>query len=151
MTDTLYKITDADGWTRKGHDNACLWSEGVTHKGTGEGNLCGPGWIHAYIDPHLAVLFNPIHGNYDNFRLWEAEGEIVKRDHQLKVGCKSLTVIREVDVPTITTEQRIRFAIFCARSVYNDKSFIQWSDDWLNGNDRSARAARAARAAARAA
>ena len=65
----LYKLTDGDGQTMSGTQ----WGPGVSHSGTGEGELCGPGWIHAYEHPLIAVLLNPIHANIQNPRLWEAE------------------------------------------------------------------------------
>ena len=65
----LYKLTDSCGRTRDG----TRWGPGVSHSGTGKGELCGPGWIHAYEHPLVAVLMNPIHANFQNPRLWEAE------------------------------------------------------------------------------
>lgn len=138
----LYKLTDENAMTR----NNTQWGPGVTHNGTGEGDLCGPGWIHAYTDPLLAVLFNPIHADFKNPRLWEAEGDVGKTDHGFKVGCRSLTTIREISVPEITTEQRVRFAILCARQVCDDPTWMRWVDRWLSGEDRS-EAAAATRAA----
>jgi hypothetical protein len=148
---TLYKLTDQDGYTRRGYDNACLWAEGVSHSGTGEGDLCGPGYIHAYTHPLLAVLLNPIHADFTSPRMWEAEGEIAKLDRGLKVGCVTLTTVRELPLPVVTMEQRVRFAILCAKVVYNDPAWNAWADRWLDGTDRTVSAAReAAEAAARA-
>ena len=143
----LYKLTDANAQTY----NKTQWGEGITHEGTGEGELCGPGWIHAYTDPLLAVLLNPIHGDFKSPRLWEAEGEVGKEDLGLKVGCKKLTTLKEIPLPEITNNQRIRFAILCALEVYLDGAFINWANDWLSGVDRSANAANAAAYAANAA
>ena len=144
----FYKLTDANGQTK----NNTQWGEGVTHAGTGEGPLCGPGWIHFYTDPLLAVLLNPIHGNFQSLRLWETEGEVGARDHGLKVGCKSATTIREIPVPIVRLEQRIRFGILCAKRVYGNVAWNTWADKWLSGEDRGIAAARAvARAVARAA
>lgn len=98
----LYKLTTQDFKTRPGKSNECLWGEGVTHVGTGEGELCGPGYIHAYEHPLLAVLLNPIHANYVNPVMWECEGGIAKRDGQLKVGCVSLTTLKRVLLPKIS-------------------------------------------------
>ena len=139
----LYKLTDSCGKTR----NGTQWGPGISHSGTGEGGLCGPGWIHAYEHPLIAVLINPIHANFKNPRLWEAEGEIAIRDGQLKCGCKTLTTIREIPLPAITTEMRVRFAILCAKEVCADPAWIAWADKWLSGEDRTqAAAAIAARA-----
>jgi hypothetical protein len=135
----LYKLTDASGRTRGGTQ----WGEGVSHSGTGEGQLCGPGYIHAYEHPLLAVLLNPIHAAFDNPRLWEAEGVIALRDGQLKCGCVTLTTTREIPLPQITTEQRVGFAIRSALAVYADPEFMKWAQAWLDGVDRSAYAAHA--------
>jgi hypothetical protein len=143
----LFKLTDRDGQTR----NGTQWGPGVSHSGTGEGGLCGPGWIHAYEHPLIAVLMNPIHADFKNPRLWGAEGEVALRDGQLKCGCKTLTTVREIPLPKITTEMRVRFAILCAKEVYACLSWNAWADKWLSGEDRTqaarARAARTARAA----
>ena len=143
----LYKLTDSCGKTRGGTQ----WGPGVSHSGTGKGELCGPGWIHAYEHPLVAVLMNPIHANFQNPRLWEAEGEIAIRDGQIKCGCKTLTTVREIPLPAITTEMRVRFGILCAKEVCACLSWNAWADRWLSGEDRTqaarARAARTARAA----
>ena len=136
----LYKLTDGDGQTRGGTQ----WGPGVSHSGTGKGGLCGPGWIHAYEHPLIAVLMNPIHANFKNPRLWEAKGEVGLRDGQLKCGCKTLTTVREIPLPEITAEMRVRFAILCAKEVCADLSWNAWADKWLSGEDRSVEAAKAA-------
>lgn len=141
---TLYKLTDRDGFTRAGYSNACLWGENVTHSGTGKGDLCGPGWVHAYTSPLLAVLLNPIHANIPYPRLWRAEGEIVMNDRGLKVGCRTLTTIEEMPLPVLTTEQRVRFAILCAMQVCDSPKWRLWAERWLSGQSRSTMAARAA-------
>jgi hypothetical protein len=150
---TLYKLTDQDGYTRRGAYNECLWGPGVTHSGTGQGELCGSGYIHAYTNPLLAVLLNPSHANIASPILWECEGEIVKDDKGLKCGCISLTAIKEVPIPVITNEQRIKFSILCAMEVCKNPYWTNWAKNWLSGKDRTAYAAAyaAARAAARAA
>jgi hypothetical protein len=142
----LYKLTDGDGQTWGGTQ----WGPGISHSGTGEGELCGPGWIHAYEHPLIAVLLNPIHANFQNPRLWEAEGEVGLRDGQIKCGCATLTTIREIPLPEITTEMRVRFAILCAKEVCTCLSWNAWADKWLSGEDRSWASADAAAWAARA-
>ena len=143
----LYKLTDSCGKMR----NGTQWGPGISHSGTGEGGLCGPGWIHAYEHPLIAVLLNPIHADFKNPRLWEAEGEVGLRDGQLKCGCKTLTTVREIPLPAITTEMRVRFAILCAKEVCADLSWNAWADKWLSGGDRTQAAAEASATRARAA
>jgi hypothetical protein len=142
----LYKLTDSCGKAR----NDTQWGPGISHSGTGEGGLCGPGWIHAYEHPLIAVLMNPIHANFPNPRLWEAEGEVGLRDGHLKCGCATLTTVREIPLPSITTEMRVRFAILCAKEVCACLSWNAWADRWLSGGDRTQAAAEAAAARAEA-
>ena len=53
---TLYKLTDRDGYTRRGDTGETLWVPGRSLTTDGGGNLCGPGFIHAYTDPLLGVF-----------------------------------------------------------------------------------------------
>lgn len=134
----LCKLTTSDNYTRKGQMNECLWGEGATHSGTGSGDLCGSGFIHAYEHPLLAVLLNPIHANINSPNLWLCEGEIAKREGELKVGCISLKTIKRITLPQITTEFRVRFAINIALFVYKAPAFVKWAENWLSRKDRSA-------------
>ena len=140
----LYKLTNQDMRTHGG----CQWGEGVTHTSNGEGQLCGPGWIHAYTDPLLAALLNPIHANIAEPLLWECDGEVGKTDHGLKVGCTRLTTTREIPPPAVTMNQRVRFAILYAKTQYPDPGWNAWADSWLSDSDRTASAARSAASAA---
>ena len=148
MTKILYKFTDQNMQTHGG----CQWVLGEKKTTSGEGELCGPGWLHCYADPLLAVLLNPIHADYENPRLFRARvGRKSKHDHGLKSGYTKMTLIEEIPVPAISTAQRVRFAILCAMKVYQDPGFVQWGENWLSGKDRSAEAAEAAARAAEAA
>lgn len=136
---TVYKLTDENGQTYAGTQ----WGPGITHTAAGNESqsLCSDAWIHAYESPLLAVLFNPIHANFQNPILWEAEGVIGKRDGQLKCGCRTLTTIRQIPLPVITIEQMVKFAIYCGLEVYENEDFVTWANNWLNGSDRTAAAA----------
>jgi len=160
----LYKLTDKDGCTR----NGTQWGPGVQNEARdpGKGPLCGPGWIHAYEHPLLAVLHDPIHGEFltrqdvrlcpihgeflarQDARLWECETDDQEplRDGQMKIGVRSLTTIREIPIPRITLEQRARYAIPCAKLVYSEPKWVAWVDSWLDGSDRTSAAAWAAEA-----
>ena len=136
----VYKLTDQNMQTY----NGCKWVLGEEKTTSGEGELCGPGWLHCYSDPLLAVLLNPIHADYENPRLFRAHvGGTSKPDHGLKSGYTKMTLIEEIPVPAISTAQRVRFAILCAMKVYQDPGFVQWGENWLSGKDRSAEAAAA--------
>ena len=136
----VYKLTDQNMQTY----NGCKWVLGEEKTTSGEGELCGPGWLHCYSDPLLAVLLNPIHADYENPRLFRAHvGGTSNPDHGLKSGYTKMTLIEEIPVPAISTEQRVRFAILCAMKVYRNPGFVQWGENWLSGKDRSAEAAAA--------
>ena len=146
----LYKLTDEQGRTRAGEDNELTWAVGVAHKTAGTGTrLCTADVIHAYEHPLIAVLMNPVHADFDpaRMRLFVAEGEIVAREGQLKCGVHALKIVEEIAVPTLTTEQRVKFAILCAKLVCKDAAWNAWADKWLSSEDRSAWAEEAAWAA----
>ena len=146
---TIYKITDVNGKTRPGQSNETQWGVGVTHTVSGEGELCGPGWLHGYHHPLLAVLLNPAHGNYDatTMRLWCCKAVVGIRNAD-KLGCTKITTVEEIPLPVINTTQRVAFALIVAKRVYKNADFKTFADNWLSGKDRSVRAAAwAARAA----
>lgn len=141
----LYKLTDENDQTR----NWTQWGPGVTHETNGKGDLCGPGWLHAYTDPRLAILLNPIHANIRHPHLWEAEGSgETKDDHGLKIGVTRLTTICRLPLPDVTLEHRIRFGIVCAWQVCREPAWRGWARAWLDGRDRTMEAADAAAAGA---
>ena len=143
-----YKLTAQNMQTYGG----CQWELDVKKKTSGKGDLCNDGWLHVYTHPLLAVLLNPIHANFKNPRLFECEcGGLCKTDNGLKEGWMEVTLVKELDMPQITTEQKVKFAIYCALEVYKEKSFVTWAEDWLSGKDRSALATADAADAARAA
>lgn len=149
----LYKLTDEQGRTRAGEDNELTWAVGVEHKTAGTGSrLCTADVIHAYEHPLIAVLMNSLHADFNptTMRLFVAEGEIVAREVQLKCGVHALKIVEEITVPTLTVEQRVKFAILCAKSVCKNAAWNAWADKWLSGEDRSEAEAWAARAAAEA-
>lgn len=135
----LYKITDAYGYTR----NNTQWDEGVEHRASGMGKLCGPGWLHAYVDPLQAALMHPAHTGWMHPLLWEADGD-VGASTQTIVGCTRLKTLRQIPFPEITPEQRVQIALLCVKTVYGDAKWNAWADRWLSGEDRSEDAARVA-------
>ena len=54
----------------------------------------------------------------------------------------------ELPLPSVTVEQRVKFAILCAQFVCKKKSFNRWAENWLSGKDRTADTAAEAGAAA---
>jgi hypothetical protein len=156
-----YKLTKQDFTTC----NNTKWGEGVSHeveKAPSLKDFCTKRCIHFYSSALIAVLLNPIHAYIADPVLWEAEAEEpCISDNGLKEGTRKLTTIKQIELPSVSVNQRVYFGILCAREVYKDTRWNAWADAWISGEDRAAYyaaphdaayvAARAARAAARAA
>ena len=129
-----YKLTDKNYCTYGG----MKWGEGVTHEIAVPDitqPLCTKYWLHAFIDPRLAVIFNPIYSNYSPPILWEAEAEgYIKYDGQSELGCTKLTTIKKIPLPKIPLKKIVEFANWCALKVYPDECFKYWAENWLDGN-----------------
>ena len=141
----LYKLTDQNMRTHDGFQ----WTLGKRYaaKGEKDGPLCSSSWMHAYEHPGLAVFLNPLHADFAEPRLFEARGTIGKREGALKVGCRTLTLVRELECPAPTAVQCVAFAIYCAKAIFSVPDWDAWAVAWLSGKDRSAAAAWAAEAA----
>lgn len=139
MTRTVFKLTSAKLTT---HRNT-LWTPGVWCEASGVGDLCSPGWLHCYTHPLLAVLLDPIHGDFgSSAKLWEAEADgAEKDDNGLKLGVQRLRLVREIDLPRISREERVRWAILCALEVYPSGAWKEWARGWLSRSGRAVRAA----------
>jgi hypothetical protein len=137
----LYKLTDAAGYTQRDEEHETLWTPGEWREVKWGGALCRAGCLHAYRDPLLAVLLDPVHACFlPSGRLWVAEGD-VRAEDPTKVGCSRLRVLREHDVPDISKAAKIRWAIYCASAVYREPQWLQWAERWLGGSDRSRQSA----------
>ena len=129
-----YKLVNQDLCTHNGFQ----WEIGKWRlaKGSGLKGLCSDGWLHCYDNPLLAVLFNPVHADIKNPRMFEVEvGGFARYDKGLKTGFRAMRIAREIHVPSITMKQKARFGILCAKAVYTDKSWNKWADNWLSGKD----------------
>jgi len=130
-----YKITDVNDRTYNGFQ----WYEGMIHKTNGSKELCTFGWIHFYRDKRLAILLNPIHGNYYPFNMWMGEaGGKIEEDNGLKWGCTEFRMIKRIHAPKITLTQKVAFAILCSLKVCTDPEYKKWAEDWLRNKDRTA-------------
>jgi hypothetical protein len=140
---TLYKLTDQDGYTRRGMSNETLWGEGVEHTAPGGGELCTDSWLHAYPNLNLAVMMNSAHANLKDPIGWVSMGDVGISAPD-KVGCTKLITLNKIPLPTPTLNQRIAFGILSALSVHHTQSFPVWAKRWLGGTDRSKDSASAA-------
>jgi hypothetical protein len=130
-----YKLTTQNMTTRCGFQ----WELNIPKEADGDSTvLCNDQWLHYYHHPLLAILLNPVHGDIINPKLFEckAEGKHLD-DRGLKGGCTKMTLIKELELPKITLEQKVAFGILCALEVYKKKSFVKWANNWLEGVDRT--------------
>jgi hypothetical protein len=132
--------------------NYTTWEIGVPITIAKKGvRMCSDQVLHCYNHPLLAVIFNSIHADIFNPKLFEISVDKIVNTDGLKFASKSQTLIKEISLPEITSKQKIEFAIKVAKLVYKNESWNSWADDWLSGEDCSQNSARAAaRAAARA-
>jgi len=151
---TKYKLTNKDMQTHNGFQCE-LGKENVIGK---PGNdLCTDQVFHYYDSPELAVLFNPIHANYQPARLFMIECDSVAHDG-LKGGSKKQKFIKELPLIEFSLKQRTVFAILVALESYQkweiydiNQSWKQWADKYLEGKNTSAESAESAESAARSA
>jgi hypothetical protein len=138
--ETVYKLTDANDQTHGGMQ----WGENVTHTADGKSDkLCNCHWLHAYPTPVLAVLMDPVHGKYGtSAHMWVCDAVVGLRNPD-KLGCAKITTLTRMEAPTITREQKVRFAILVAKAVRpltvdeRMKKWDKWADDRLSGKTHS--------------
>jgi len=94
------------------------------------------GWLHCYSDPLIAILLNPINENIQNPRIFEVEVDGKEAYNNMKYAYKKMRLIKEVNVPKITLEQKVKFAVLCALEVCTDNKFTSWAKDWYGGKKR---------------
>jgi hypothetical protein len=140
-----YKLLSKEMTSR----NDTKWELNVPITILKEGNaMCTDQVLHCYNHPLLAAFLNPIHANIKEPRLFEIIVDEIVDNDGLKFASKSQTLINEIPLPEISTEQRITISIKIAKTVYKDEKWNEWADKWLSGEDRSSDAAYAAARAA---
>ena len=78
--------------------------------------------------PILAVMKYP--GVIDDglkmflLNVWNLEGE-------------GYSIVKEVEMPTITSEHKLAFAIKAVGAIYDFPAYKKWADEWVNGTSRS--------------
>ena len=110
--------------------------------------LCSNQLLHCYASPEIAVFMNPAHANISEPRLFRIRCSKILADDGTKQGCKKQTLLKELPLPEISVEQRIKIAILCATEVYKEPNFLVWAENWNTGKDRTAISANAAAYAA---
>jgi hypothetical protein len=126
----MYKLTTKFQTTYGG----MKWEIGKTNRATGNSSkMCTDGLLHCYADPHLAVMFNPVHANISEALLFKVECSTILDSDGMKYGCKEQTPKELLTLPVLSTEQRVAFGIKCALLVLREDWFVKWAEDWLSG------------------
>jgi hypothetical protein len=119
--------------------------------------LCCTGVLHCYEGAivrdalALAILRDPNDGGFGaTARAWVCRGSGQHVTNGIKSGYETLTTVREIPLPQVTTEQRVECAIRLAWEICDEQEWRAWAQAWLDGSDCSETAARAAAEAARA-
>lgn len=142
-TQIRYKLTNRNLTT---HGNY-KWHPLRWKQTDGNGGLCGPGWLHCYADPLVAVFMNPKHANIDNPLLWVCQVRGQQRTApDFKEGWTEMRLIKRMDCPSLTLQQRVAVWILCAKEVYHEPTWVKWANQWLSSVDRSYNTAYAAAA-----
>jgi hypothetical protein len=124
------------------------WELGVPHSALGTGTeLCSPDLLHCYATPLQAILFNPIHSAIEHPRLFRVECSEVMGDG-VRFGCKEQTLVEELELPVVTQDQRVAFAILCSLQAGGQPE--SWAQNWLSRTEAEKAAAAEASEAARA-
>ena len=106
--------------------------------------MCSSDVFHCYAHPILAILFNPIHADIENPRLFKIKIDGICNEDATKQASHSQMLYRELPIPEITLNQKIAFGIYCALTTCKEEGFIAWAYNWMSGIDRSVDAAYAA-------
>jgi hypothetical protein len=126
-----YLMTDLDGRTRRGFrietgrvDVRNAWNTDIVAENIWE---CGE-------SPLLAVMANPVHVECVRPRLFQLSGNTV---NNAGVAYFQHHRIREIDIPSVSAEQKLVFAMYCVRTLSPEHAFAAWAERWLAKIDRS--------------
>jgi hypothetical protein len=93
-----------------------------------------------YDSPEVAALRDPVDGLYTRqpgHHLWRVEWWGWTRDERgLKRGAEHVRTVERVPELVLTTDQRVRAAIYCAQAVLSRgtaPAWWLWADGWLAG------------------
>lgn len=138
-----YKLTDADGYTRRGKSGETLWKVGakIAPQGVYRGEPCGSGCLHFYGTPEEATLYDPIHAMFGfTARLFRIEVQNAETDGLKWWTAQSVCVIEELPLPEISAKTLIAWGI----CITPHRDTRDWAVGWLSGRDRTGDSARAA-------
>lgn len=102
-------------------------------RGQGYG-ICTSAWFHCYDDPLVAVLLNPIQGQFINPRLFRVNVRGLRRSScGGKFGFTCMRLVEELPVAVVTTRQRVAFGILAVSQIVDNQKWQRWASGWLAG------------------
>jgi hypothetical protein len=131
-----YKLTDKHGCTYGG---STQWVPGTVITRGLDGpcvpvEMCSAFAVHAYTSPELGMMLTPLHNSFViEPRCFEVYGEVLASDWD-KVAAPAFVCGPEVQLPNVTMEMRVKFAIYCVQAVIKNAclKWSQWAERWLS-------------------
>jgi hypothetical protein len=126
-----YLLTDAENHTWRG---STIYPGRSVYSMNTQNNIVATNASEIGESPLVAIMLNPWHAEVENQKMLELEFSMismVKHDPRINL------LIRETQTPSVTTDQKIVFALMVIQDVYKNEVFNNWSDNWISGNDRS--------------
>lgn len=135
----VYKLTDQDGYTRRGMTGQTPWYPGirnVKYSFPDDPRLCTSDVYHAYGDINLAIVCNCIHADIKKFRLWECKTDKIVCSDDTKVGVFDLEVVRELGIPSWylydLDKFLLKFLSLMVKEIYSKKMDETRDSDAIN-------------------
>jgi hypothetical protein len=132
---TRYLLTNADHTTWRGNQ---IDTGRSVFSSNSENNVIATNADELGDSPLVAIMLNPWHAQIDQQKMLEIEIsqiDVVKNDPHINL------LVRESELPSVTTDQKIVFGLMVIQEVYQKSVFNEWADGWISGSDRSAESA----------
>jgi len=132
---TRYLLTNADHSTWRGSQ---IGTGRSIFRSNAENNVINKNADELGDSPLVAIMLNPWHAQIDQQKMLEIEFsqiDVVKNDPRVNM------LVRETELPSVTTDQKIVFGLMVIQEVYQNTVFNKWADGWISGSDRSAESA----------
>jgi hypothetical protein len=112
--------------------------------------FCNPRY---FASKKLPLLLWPIGNHSLDFKAFEVKGEIVAHEGGVHDGgvfslCHEVKVVKELALPAVSMDDRVRFAVLCAKQVVNPIEFpvwTEWANNWIRSKATSLSDARKAK------
>lgn len=122
-----YLLADLHGQTRRG---ITINTNRANGKRYYSGDIVSRNIWECADSPLLAIMINPLHAECVRPRLFEIGGKFGQDQNNVHR-------VREIDLPEVSPEQKLAYAMYCVRSLIPEHAFDAWVERWLANDDRS--------------